>query len=84
VAKKRKDNSKNQVGPNSVKVVKALYTEGYKVEIWFSDTTIKTVDFGPFLQKHPHPQHDKYRDTELFKQFKIFPVSQLHKGVIKD
>jgi len=52
-------------------VIKAIYVDGYKVEIWFSDTTVKIVDFGPFLQKHPNPQHNKYPDTELFKQFKI-------------
>ncbi|HEY3371476.1 MAG TPA: DUF2442 domain-containing protein [Prolixibacteraceae bacterium] len=81
-----------------VQVTNAIYIDGYKVEIWFSDKTFKTIDFGDFLEKHPHPQHNKYKDTELFKQFKIeggnlvwgqnwdliFPISQLHKGAIKD
>lgn len=96
--KKRKDNPQNQVAKNPVQVINASYVEGYKVEIWFSDTTVKIVDFGHFLQKHPHPQYNKYQDTELFKQFKIeagnlvwgenwdliFPISQLHKGAIKE
>jgi uncharacterized protein YbbC (DUF1343 family) len=54
-----------------IQVIKALYVDGYKVEIEFSDTTVQTIDFGPFLQKHPHPQYNKYPDTQLFKQFFI-------------
>ena len=81
-----------------IQVINASYIDDYKVEITFSDTTVQIVDFGSFLQKHPHPQHDKYKEIELFKQFKIdggnlvwgenwdliFPISQLHKGAIKD
>jgi hypothetical protein len=81
----------------TIQVEKATYVEGYKVEIEFNDRTAKTVDFGIFLAKHPHPVHDKYKDIELFKQFKIeagnivwgknwhliFPVDQLYKGRIK-
>jgi hypothetical protein len=81
----------------AIQVEKARYISGYKVEIEFNDKTTKTVDFGIFLEKHPHPQHDKYKDTNLFKQFKIeagnivwgknwdliFPVVQLYNGKIK-
>jgi len=95
---KRKDNSENQVRKKPIQVTNAEYRIDYKVEIWFSDNTIKIVDFGNFLEKHPHPQHNKYKDKELFKQFKIeagnlvwgenwdliFPVTQLYKGVISD
>ena len=95
---KRKDNTENKVVKKPILVINASYIDGYKVEISFSDTTVQIVDFGPFLQKHPHPQYNKYQDTELFKQFKIdggnivwgenwdliFPVSQLYKGAIKN
>jgi len=77
-------------------IEKATYIEPYKVEILFSDKTIKTVDFGLFLVKNPHPVHDKYKDVKLFKEFKIesgnlvwgkdwdliFPINQLYKGRI--
>lgn len=94
---KRKDNTENKIGKKPVQVEKATYIDGYNVKIWFNDKTVKTVDFGNFLAKHPHPQYDKYKDLKLFKQFKIeagnlvwgenwdliFPVSQLHRGTIK-
>jgi len=81
----------------TITVEKANYIEGYKVEIEFNDKTKKTVDFGLFLIKNPHPGHDKYRDFNLFRQFRIeagnivwgdnwdliFPVTQLYKGVIQ-
>ena len=95
--KKRKDNTESQVTKKTVQVINARYIDGYKVEIEFNDNTVKTFDFGDFLTKRPHPQYDKYKDTKLFKQFKIeagnlvwgenwdliFPVVQLHKGHIQ-
>jgi len=96
-AKKRKDNPENKVGIKTIKIVKATYVEGYKVELQFNDKTIQIVDFENFLLKHPHPVHDKYKDIRLFKQFEIelgnivwgenwdliFPITQLYRGVIK-
>jgi len=81
----------------TIQVERATYVDGYRIEIEFSDRTAKTVDFDIFLAKHPHPAHDKYKDINLFKQFKIesgnivwgknwdliFPVDQLYKGRIK-
>lgn len=81
----------------TIHVEKATYIDGYKVAIEFNDKTTQTVDFGSFLTSHPHPGHDKYKDIQLFKQFKIeagnldwgknwdliFPVSQFYKGRIK-
>jgi len=95
--KKRKNNQKNQGEMKIIQVENARYIDGYKVEIGFSDKTSKIVDFWTFLVKHPHPQHDKYRDISLFRQFKIeagnivwgenwdliFPIIQLYKGRIK-
>ena len=95
--KKRKNNPEDQIGLKPIQVEKARYIDGYKIEIEFNDHSVKTVDFGNFLEKRPHPQHDKYKDIELFKQFKIeagnlvwgenwdliFPVSQLHRRIVK-
>jgi len=96
-AKKRKDNPKNQVGIQTIKVEKATYIDGYKVELKFNDETTQTVDFEIFIANNPHPVHDKYKDIQLFKQFKIesgnivwgenwdliFPITQLYRGKIK-
>ncbi|HAQ18501.1 MAG TPA: hypothetical protein DCR40_04605 [Prolixibacteraceae bacterium] len=95
-AKKRKDNSENKVEKKTIKVENARYVDGYKIEIEFNDHSFKTIDFGIFLTNRPHPQYNKYNDTELFKQFKIedgnlvwgenwdliFPVIQLYRGNI--
>lgn len=80
-----------------IQVENARYVDGFKVEIEFNYHSIKTIDFGDFLAKHPHPQHDKYKNIELFKQFKIesgnlvwgenwdliFQINQLYRGTIK-
>ena len=91
---KRKNNPKNRI----ISVITANYISGYLIEIGFNDNTVKTVDFGHFLEKHVHPQFKKYKNPEIFKQFKIetgnliwgenwdliFPVDQLYAGKIKD
>jgi len=77
-------------------IIKAEYNGEYRVELTFDDATRKIVDFGSFLKKHPHPQHNKYRKQENFKKFRIdngnivwgknwdliFPVERLYKGNI--
>jgi hypothetical protein len=91
---KRKNNPKNRI----ISVITANYISGYLIEIGFNDNTVKTVDFSRFLEKHVHPQFKKYKNPEIFKQFKIetgnliwgenwdliFPVDQLYAGKIKD
>ncbi|MEI6276656.1 MAG: hypothetical protein WCP08_11740 [Prolixibacteraceae bacterium] len=81
----------------TIQIDAAKYLEGYKVEIVFSDKTKKIVDFGNFILNHPHPVHDKYKDLQKFKSFKIesgnivwgdnwdliFPISQIYRGKIK-
>ncbi len=66
------------------------------VLLTFSDNTTKVIDIGSFIRRYPHPQYNKYLDERKFRQFKledgnivwgknwdlIFPVEQLHKGVI--
>jgi hypothetical protein len=85
------------VAMKTIHVERASYIGLYRIELEFNDKTKQTIDFGDFLIKHPHPQHDKYRDLKLFKQFKIedgnivwgenwdliFPIYQLYKGKLK-
>ena len=80
----------------TISVLKAEYLEGYKVKIFFNDKTHRTIDFVKFFSMHSHPQYDKYRNTSLFKKFKlemgnivwgknwdmVFPVYNLYKGKI--
>ena len=91
-----KNHKKDLAMARKLYVTHAEYIEGYKVKVDFNDGVEKIVDFSDFLIKHPHPQHNKYKDLKLFKQFKIeigtivwgknwdliFPVEQLHKGKI--
>jgi len=41
----------------------AEYVSDYKVNITFADETEKTIDFGIFLKRYPHPQHIKSTPT---------------------
>lgn len=82
----------------SIKIIKAQYFQKYKLKITFNDGTQKIVDFGAFLEKHSHPQFDKYKQLKWFKKFKlengnvvwgkdwdlIFPIDQVYKGRIAD
>jgi len=54
-----------------ISVVNADYAGDYKVNLVFNDNTIRQIDFGNFLQNHPHPQHNKYLKLSNFKKFKI-------------
>ena len=68
------------------------------VSLTFNDNTKQTVDVGDFIRRHPHPQYNKYLDPRKFRQFAIedgnivwgkswdliFPIEQLHTGVIED
>jgi hypothetical protein len=77
-------------------VINAQYLGNFKIEIQFSDHTQKVVDFNEFLKTHKHPQFELYSNENNFTQFKIeggnlvwgdnwdliFPLSQLHNGLI--
>ena len=77
-------------------VTKAEHVSKSRLRLSFSDGTSHIVNFGPFLQNYPHPQHNKYRQLANFKRFRIersnvvwgrnwnliFPVSQLHQGYV--
>ena len=82
---------------NAISVSKAVYMDGYKLEVEFNDNKKHVVDFGNFLKTHSHPQYNKYKKPENFKQFKIengnivwgkdwdmiFPVYDLYQGKIE-
>ena len=66
------------------------------VDLLFSDETTRRVDVGAFIRRHPHPQYNKYLNPRKFGKFSlengnivweknwdlIFPIEQLHAGVI--
>jgi hypothetical protein len=52
-------------------VIEAKYINDLKLSITFSDNKTQVVDFRPWLEQNPHPQHDKYREPNNFKQFYI-------------
>lgn len=79
-----------------INVINAKYIEGFKLEVVFNNQKTRVVDFGTFLNKHNHPQYNKYKKENNFKKFKIengnvvwgkdwdmiFPVYDLYKGKI--
>jgi len=79
----------------NIRLVDATYIGDYRVELQFADNVVQQIDFGNFLFKHPHPQHDKYRDLSRFRKFKIernnlvwgrnwdlaFDLGKLYKGI---
>ena len=82
----------------AISVSKAAYVDGYRVEVMFNDCKRRVVDFGNFLNKHSHPQYNKYKKPENFKKFSfekgnivwgkdwdmIFPVYDLYRGKIEE
>ena len=64
------------------------------VELTFSDGHKNIVDIGDFIRRHPHPQYNKYLDSDMFRTFKIvegnivwgddwdliFPMENLYRG----
>ena len=77
-------------------IIGAKDAGNFTVDLQFSDQTIRRVDIGDFIRRHPHPQYNKYLDERLFNTFQledgnivwgedwdlIFPIEQLHKGVV--
>ena len=80
-----------------INIIKAEYVGNLSVNLIFNDETEKRINVGDFLKRNPHPQTDKYHIETNFKKFKIedgnivwgknadliFPVYELHKGIIK-
>jgi len=85
-----------EIKPDDViEVTSANYIGDYAIRVSFNDNTEKLVDFKPFLFKSLHPSISKYRNEQLFKEFKIsdgnlnwndydliFPIHNLHEGLI--
>ena len=67
------------------------------VNLQFSDNTVRQVDVGDFIRRHPHPQYNKYLDPRKFRRFTlengnivwgknwdlVFPIEQLYEGVLQ-
>jgi hypothetical protein len=80
-----------------IEIVSAKHIKNYCIELIFNDKKRIVVDFADFLNKNPHPQHNKYKQLRYFKNFRIehgnivwgknwdmiFPVEQLYTGKIK-
>ena len=77
-------------------IEKAVYVDGYKLHLAFSDGTERTVDFGPFLERSKNPMIRKYLDLTLFKGFVVehgdlhwqdcdlcFSIADLYEGNIR-
>ena len=78
-----------------IEITAANYAGDFTIRIYFSDNSVKIVNFKLFLTKSLHPSISKYLDETLFKQFQIingnlnwndydliFPVYDLHEGEI--
>ena len=75
-------------------IIKAEDAGNFTVGLTFNDNTVKIVDVGDFIRRHPHPQYNKYLDPRKFKRFTIekgnvvwgknwdlvFPIEQLYVG----
>jgi len=75
-------------------ITKAENRGDLTVSLTFSDNTVRTVDIGDFIRRHPHPQYNKYLDPRKFSHFTIengnivwgknwdliFPVEHLYAG----
>ena len=79
-----------------IRVTKAEYINGLKLNITFSDNTEKQVDFEPFLTVKEYSIFKFYSKIKNFKKFNIengklvwgkdwdliFPTAQLYEGNI--
>ncbi|CAA0275299.1 conserved hypothetical protein [Alteromonas infernus] len=81
---------------NSLFIKRANYISGYTIEIYFSDGTVKRVDFERFLKSAKHPVTRSYLDLKKFQQFRVIegeldwndldlciPLHQLYSGKVK-
>jgi hypothetical protein len=55
----------------NTQIVEANYISDYKIDLKFADNTVRRIDFGGFLKNHPHPQHNKYRNLQNFRSYKL-------------
>ena len=80
---------------DTIKITEAHYTNGYSIEMTFSDSSKQTINFEPFLLKSKLPNVNKYLDKGKFKRFSLiegnlnwknfdltFPLNDLYAGKI--
>ena len=78
-----------------VDIESAAYVEGYKICLVFSDDSVRTVDFEPFLSASLNPMIRKYLNLDHLKNFTVehgdlfwddydlcFPIADLYEGRI--
>jgi hypothetical protein len=96
VSLQREITHQNKTMSDRLYITEAIDLGGLKVRLVFSDGTNSTVDVGDYIRRHPHPQYNKYLDPKKFRTFTldggnivwgrnwdlIFPIEQLHEGVI--
>ena len=63
--------SKNKI----IKLVNANYINDYVVELLFDDGVVQTIDFGNFLNNHPRPQYDKYKDLKKLNSLRLKEIT---------
>ena len=51
----------------NLSIVSAKYVAPLKVGLHFNDDTVKTIDVGAFIKKHPHPQYNSYLNEKKSK-----------------
>ena len=82
--------------PKIISIKKAKYMDDYKIYLKFNDGKENILDFKNFILKSQHPDIQKYKDKNLFKNFNLefgeiewndydlaFPVYDLYKGIIR-
>lgn len=80
----------------SLFIKSANYISGYIIEIYFSDDTVRRVDFERFLKSAKHPTTRSYLDLKKFQQFRVIeggldwsdfdlciPLHQLYSGEVE-
>lgn len=78
-----------------VSIDKAVYLDGYKIKLDFSDGVSQTIDFESFLKSARNTMTKKYLNKDKFRGYKIeygdivwndyelcFPIWDLHEGKI--
>lgn len=53
---------------NFTEVVKAEYVDGYRIRLWFNNSTIKVVDLSQSLKG---VVFEPLKDIEYFKRFRV-------------
>ena len=79
-----------------VSISQTEYKGNFNIKFYFSDHSVKTVDFKPFLESSRNPMTKKYLDENEFIKFSVkyrdiewndfemcFPIWDLYEGKIR-